>query len=532
MELPPKDVRFTHTPLNFRNKEIRLITIEPTTDPSSPIHITMEHVDFSERINASTRYRKEKARLEPHHRLEPISREQDSALYDKFLEGTFNFVALSYTWGPELPAQDIFVTSPECQGWFSVRQNLYEFLKTKRDWLSVRQNVDEFLEIGQHLDPASFWIDQLCINQGENDEKAHQVNQMADIYSAASVVEAWLGSGFEGSNELVDLIIHESSLDHQSIHEGRPTDQSLSELFVVTEQEMRALFPLLRQFARLAYWSRLWVTQEIVLGRVVHLRIGSKTVSWDILYKGWLGLRETMLLWETWNRKAWDDLFETEEYKDMARHGNMVWKRIRDIGRGRYITVKSWDNVQDLIRGTECSNVRDRVFGMMGMIHPSLRVFPDYSMHPQDILLELLNKQITVIAQSQPPSMDQLEKKHEKVQDIREDCVWVAAFWLSQLEDNEHRINRRIVRRHILSIVPLDLQDYSYEEWRIQFDRDVLDHLPEKLRKLPLVVPWNLLRLYYPVGKTWHVKYSIWKNIPNERSILWRLVRAGRHRVH
>jgi len=210
----------------------------------------------------------------------------------------------------------------------------------------------------------------------------------------------------------------------------------------------------------------------------------------------------------------------------------MVWKRIRDIGWGRYITVKSWDNVQDLIQGTECSNVRDRVFGMMGMIQPSLRVFPDYSMHPQDILLELLNKQIAVIADSQPSSLDQLEMKHETVQAIREGCISMAAFWLSQLEDNEHRINRRIVRRHILSLVPLDLQDYGYEEWRIEFDRDALDKLPEKLRKLPLLVPWNLLRLCYPIGQTWHVKFGIWKHIPNERSILWRLVRAGRHRVH
>ena len=531
MELPPKHVRFTHTPLNFRNKEIRLITIQPNHDPSSPIQITMKNVDFGERIDAFTRYRVEADRLVGNP-LARANRELDKAIYEKFMPGTLNFIALSYTWGPELPVQDILVTSPECRGWFSVRQNLYEFLKIKRDWLSVRQNVDEFLEIGQDLDLASFWIDQICINQGENDEKAHQVNQMADIYSAASVVEAWLGSGFEGSDELVDLIIHLSSLDHQSIHEGRPIDQSLSELLGVSEQEVRASFPSLRQFAHLAYWSRLWVTQEIVLGRVVYLRIGSKTVSWDTFYKIWLGLRETMLLWEDWNRKAWKDLCETEEDKDMASNGNNVWKRIRDIGRGRCITVKSWDAARDLTRGTECSNVRDRVFGMMGMIGPSLRVFPDYSMHPQDILLELLNKEIAVIDRSHPSGLDQLEKKHGKVLAIREDCASMAAFWLSQLEDNEHRINRKIVRHHILSIVPLDLQDYGYEEWRIQFDRDVLNHLPEKLRKLSLVVPWNLLRLYYPVGQTWHVKYGIWKDIPNERSILWRLVRARRHRVH
>jgi len=490
----------------------------------------MKNVDFSERINAFSRYRMEVNRLgsqAPH----GACRERDGAIYDKFMRGTVNFIALSYTWGPESPAQNIHVTSSECRGWFSVRQNLYDFLKIKRDWLSARQNVDEFLEIGQNLDPASFWIDQICINQGENDEKAHQVNQMADIYSAASIVEAWLGSGFEGSDELVDLIVHESSLGDQFFPDGVLRYKSLAELLRVSEPEMRALFPLLRQFARLAYWSRLWVTQEIVLGRVVHVRIGSKTVEWDTFYKGWSTLQGMIELCACFSRKAWDDLCKTTEDRDLTFRKSIVWRRINDISRGRDMTNTSWNTVKDLIRGTKCSNARDRVFGMMGMLNPSLRVFPDYSMHPQDILLELLNKQITVTAKSQPSSPKKLEKRHEKVQDIRQNCVFMAAHWLSQLEDHEHRINRRIVRRHIFSIVPLDVQDYGYEEWRIIFQRDVLDKLPEKLKKLTPLVPWKLLKPCYPIGHACHVKYSIWKNIPNERSILWILVAEDKYRL-
>ncbi|KAI4945501.1 hypothetical protein J4E91_007843 [Alternaria rosae] len=189
MEITPRNVRFTHTPLNLKSREIRLLTIERSSKSSSPIQITLKHVELSGHINALTRYREEVARLES---IGWVKKARREAIYDKMFHGTFDFIALSYTWGSELPVQDIFVTSPECRGWLSVRQNLYDFLKTRRG-----------------CDSAWFWIDQICINQGQNDEKAHQVNQMADIYSVAAV-EVWLGSGFEGSDEFMDLILRES----------------------------------------------------------------------------------------------------------------------------------------------------------------------------------------------------------------------------------------------------------------------------------------------------------------------------------
>ncbi|PQE33433.1 heterokaryon incompatibility protein [Rutstroemia sp. NJR-2017a WRK4] len=41
--------------------------------------------------------------------------------------------------------------------------------------------------------PRSIWIDQLCINQNDIEERAQQVSMMTEIYSNASAVNIWLG---------------------------------------------------------------------------------------------------------------------------------------------------------------------------------------------------------------------------------------------------------------------------------------------------------------------------------------------------
>jgi len=467
MELPPKHVRFTHTPLNFKNKEIRLVKIEQSSGPSSPIQITIQNVDFSGHSHAITRYDEEVLKVDDYGMRYRGERAKD--LYAKCLQETpFKFIALSYTWGPELPAQDVLVTSSESRGWLSVRQNLYDFLKIRQGCDSVRQNVD-ILETSQDFRTASFWIDQICINQGNNNEKAHQVHQMAEIYGTAHIVEAWLGPGFEGSDELVDLIIHENNL----------SSQSPSPRLSVSEREMRKLVHPLSRMARLPYWTRLWVTQEIVLGRVVHIRVGSKTLLWDAFYKGWLRLD-----------KAWQRLWETgkaEDRKDEEKKGLM---RIYHIHATRIVIAnEDWSPLSHLVRGTECSNIRDRVFGMMGMLKPSLRVFPDYSMHPQDILLQLLTKQIEVLkGECHPVQMED----HGFTTQVLRYFVCTAAEWLPHLEDEEYAINRRTIRRYLLDIVPL-----------------------------------HLSRPDYVSRRDWKLRYYIWSKIPNERNMLWRILRKG-----
>lgn len=85
------------------------------------------------------------------------------------------YEALSYTWGPMQKHGIILLNSVE----WPVMKNLLAALKRLR----------------HRSKPRKLWIDQLCIDQSNNDERGQQVKLMAKIYSLAEDVLVWLGDG-------------------------------------------------------------------------------------------------------------------------------------------------------------------------------------------------------------------------------------------------------------------------------------------------------------------------------------------------
>ncbi|OTA63690.1 hypothetical protein K449DRAFT_433002 [Hypoxylon sp. EC38] len=87
------------------------------------------------------------------------------------------FYALSYVWGDATQKVTIMVEGQP----FHVTENLYEAL------YQFRQRPDD---IGHPKD--YFWVDAICINQEDLDEKSRQVPRLMDIYHTGLVV-VWLG---------------------------------------------------------------------------------------------------------------------------------------------------------------------------------------------------------------------------------------------------------------------------------------------------------------------------------------------------
>jgi hypothetical protein len=118
-------------------------------------------------------------------KLEAVSSDSDSltcSIEEFDLKSCPPFRALSYTWGQayKVPGQKDedyapleFPASVICNGYrLSVKENLFDALAQ----LSRMSEVD-FL-----------WIDALCINQNNLDEREAQVLLMGDIYSTAEEV--------------------------------------------------------------------------------------------------------------------------------------------------------------------------------------------------------------------------------------------------------------------------------------------------------------------------------------------------------
>ncbi|KAI2617581.1 HET-domain-containing protein [Hypomontagnella submonticulosa] len=140
----PSSLRPLYGQLDGSRKEIRLIIIEPSSDKESDVlqlSLTRTYLTNDDHIQ---------------------------------------YEALSYCWGDDFEQRSILLTGahqllPATQVY--VGSNLFLALKTLRNEHTARV----------------FWIDQLCINQADLEERAEQVALMGEIYTNAKHVCVWLG---------------------------------------------------------------------------------------------------------------------------------------------------------------------------------------------------------------------------------------------------------------------------------------------------------------------------------------------------
>lgn len=144
------------------------------------------------------------------------------------------YKALSYTWGDATIRRIIFVNGHL----FSITLNLYNALRYLRD--STHHKL--------------LWIDAICINQMDLEEKTHQVGMMKTIYSTAYQVLVWLGESDKDIRLAMALFKHA---------EGKSSD-GLSN-FLTSMDQSSPFWTALDKFFRKPWWSRVWVAQEIIV---------------------------------------------------------------------------------------------------------------------------------------------------------------------------------------------------------------------------------------------------------------------------
>ncbi|KAF1810925.1 HET-domain-containing protein, partial [Eremomyces bilateralis CBS 781.70] len=183
----PMDCGFRYDALS-QEKSFRLLKLLPSSDTSSPIICTMSE----QRIDDSIK----------------------------------KYTALSYTWGNIQDKKEIILNGRPAL----VTQNLHMALQQIRHMPGM---------LGAILQPLSLWIDALCINQQDKNEKAVQIGYMHQIFANAQWVVAWLGPEGDESGAIMDVINQGNSIDVGSI----PA-------------------PALLSFLSRSWWTRAWVLQE------------------------------------------------------------------------------------------------------------------------------------------------------------------------------------------------------------------------------------------------------------------------------
>lgn len=72
----------------------------------------------------------------------------------------------------------------------------------------TRNGHDALKHLRKRLGSFTIWIDAICIDQTNHEEKSNQVLLMGSIYSKASIVYVWMGIGKSDSNRALNFIEH------------------------------------------------------------------------------------------------------------------------------------------------------------------------------------------------------------------------------------------------------------------------------------------------------------------------------------
>lgn len=136
--------------------------------------------------------------------------------------------SLSYTWGRSEKTQSISIG--DC--YLPITTNLHAALLRLRD---------RFLE-------RIIWVDAICINQQDTNERSSQVQRMAMIYALANRVIVWLGEAEDNSDQALEEIY--KSAGEQPAKEKQKCEN--------------AVLKLLQR----SWFKRIWVRAETLISLV------------------------------------------------------------------------------------------------------------------------------------------------------------------------------------------------------------------------------------------------------------------------
>lgn len=297
---------YKYSPLNSAAHQVRVLKLEHAQNERADIRCTLKTIS----ILRNTR-----------------SREQ--------------YEALSYTWGPPEPKTKIWLNGSP----FEITENLE---------LAFRR-------LRQGSTPRTLWIDAICIDQSNIQERTQQVNLMRHIYANAHRVLVWLGESDRDINKAIKFIADLKFLP-ETLEEDTPA------FYAPVSRGLVKLFSK-------PWWFRIWVVQEVILTQAEILAGCGR--CWLPFSKLVEVLREIILVKQVDSGPS-----GSEFLKDLPHDKSMSLIRFMDF------TMLCQDSskpvyLEDVLwytRGRGATDPRDQVFGLLGLVSDDEHgaFLPDY----------------------------------------------------------------------------------------------------------------------------------------------------------
>lgn len=205
-----------------------------------------------------------------------------------------------------------------------------------------------------------FWIDQICINQADDEEKGFQVQLMKEIYSQATEVIAWLGedgghagNAFRFARILLQTFDYAADMSEtlkRELPEVPEADSKALYILGMCEEEQSGWIGLQTLFLR-SWFSRIRILQEAVSAKRLILQWGSEDLPWEVLL-------------EVVERAESFYLVKVKLFKPNAFGARASILAIRSL---RSETVVPLQYLLKVSEGHLASNSRDRIFAILGL---------------------------------------------------------------------------------------------------------------------------------------------------------------------
>ena len=220
-------------------------------------------------------------------RINPTGAQKPSVYYELITQSLADhpaYHALSYTWGNPLSSPKKVQTLPSERSELVLRDGKAIY---------VGHNLyNALLRLQQLRFRGNIWIDAVCINQADMNERNTQVSLMGDIYAMAEKVIVWLGEDDYDSQVAFAFLDRFMPKVEQmkKLEENRNPD--LSYTFSdpgffdrLGEPISGEIFDGLANFLERAWFKRVWTFQEVVLARDIQVICGENYIEWVKLEK-------------------------------------------------------------------------------------------------------------------------------------------------------------------------------------------------------------------------------------------------------
>lgn len=256
------------------------------------------------------------------------------------VERCLPYEALSYTWGREDASDYLWVGGVP----LPLKPNLVAALRCLRLPNQARR----------------LWVDAVCIDQADQDERSRQVRYMRLVYKHAARVVVWLGTrtpGVEAAFKAAERIARVREMTHPSAAGGPLDASAVAELVLSMTGDLppSCLADLSALLAR-PYFSRCWCVQEVAASSWAVAKVEELEASFfDILssvtfvnnWKGEIQAGTPLALWS---------------FVSMRREAAPPMELTKVEG-----SVGPFLSLLGLTRNMSASDDRDKIFSLLGI---------------------------------------------------------------------------------------------------------------------------------------------------------------------